>query len=284
MSKKKLLRLAESLYSRPHLISQSGFAAVSHYLDTRNLGILLMEEDEVKVITYDGDDVEDDLILGGVGYISVAGALTYKPVMGMCGEVGCSYQSLTMEMQELVDAGAKVIVMDCDSPGGEGYMAFETANILRKMCDDAGVKWIAYNDGTMASAMYAIACAADEVIANPAAETGSIGVLIALTNYNKALEKAGITRTYISAGESKIPFDADGDWKPDFLADLQAKVDAMYGQFVAHVSAHTGMSEKDVRNTQAKMFMAEDALQMGLINKVMTHEQFVSYIATQTQG
>jgi signal peptide peptidase SppA len=278
-NKNKLLRLTESIYSRPHLISDAGFAAISHYLDSRNMGIILMGDEEgVEYVT------PKPQATGKVGLLNVHGALTYKPVMGMCGAVGTSYEQLLADASELIDMGVKLIVMDCDSGGGEGYGAFETADELRKMCDEAGVRWIAYNDGVTASACYALACAADEVISNPAAETGSIGVLIALVNNSKALEMNGYTRTFISAGESKIPFDADGEWKPDFLAGLQAKVDAMYAQFVAHVSKNTGMSEEDVRGTQAKMFMAEEALKLGLVNKVMTRAEFIDYIATQTQG
>lgn len=278
-NKKKLLRLTESLYSTPHLISQDGYAAISHYLDARNLGIILMGED-------DGTEYVEPKVAekaGPVGLLNIHGALTYKPVMGMCGEVGTSYQNLLAGEAELIEAGCKIIVLDCDSGGGEGYAAFETANQMRKMADDAGVRLIAYNDGRCASACYALACAADEVISNPDAETGSIGVLIALMNNSEALKMNGYSRTFVSAGDSKIPFDEDGGWKPDFLADLQTKVDAMYAQFVQHVSTHTGMSTKDVKDTQAKMFMAPEALKLGLINQVMTRSEFIDYIATQTK-
>lgn len=274
-NKKKLLRLTESLYSRPHLISQRGYSAISHYLDARNTGVLLMQP------FVDVEDAPEELAMAGeVGVLNVHGALTYKPVSGMCGEVGTSYSSLIVQAQELVDAGCKLIVMDCDSGGGEGYGAFETANQLRQMFNEAGVRWIAYNDGNMASACYALACAADEVISNPDAETGSIGVLICLYNDSKALEMDGYTRIFISAGDSKIPFDEDGGWKPEFLADLQVKVDALYEQFTQHVAGYTGMSVEDVKATQAKMFMAPEALSLGLINKVMTRSEFIDYIAT----
>lgn len=283
--KKKLLRLTESIYSRPHLISESGFAAISHYLDNRNLGVLLMEPMDDPMDPDEEDDMKPMMDPQmQVGVLEVHGALTYKPIEGLCGAIGCSYQMLLDCAEDMIEEGVKLIVMDCDSGGGEGYGAFETANELRHMCDDAGVKLIAYNDGDMASACYALACVADEVISNPYAETGSIGVLIALMDVSKAMEMNGLKRIFISAGDSKIPFAEDGSFKPDFLASLQEKVDALYADFVNHVSNYTGLSAKAVRDTQAKMFTAQEALNLGLINKVMTRSEFTDYIATQIQG
>jgi signal peptide peptidase SppA len=272
---KKLLRLTENLLARPHLISQEGYDAIMAYLDRRNNGLVLSEfgevDEEPPVAAYDTSI--------GIGLLEVHGALTYKPVVGMCGVVGTSYSQLLAEATEMVEAGVKTIVMDIDSRGGEGYAAFETANQLRTLCDANGARLIAYNDGCTASAAYALACVADEVISNPAAETGSIGVLIALMNDSKALEMNGYSRSFITAGKSKIPFADDGSFRPEFLADLQVKVDAMYEQFTSHVSTHTGMSVDEVKGTEARMFMAQDALALGLINKVMTHAEFIDYIA-----
>ncbi len=279
-NKKKLLRLTESITSRPHLISQTGFNAISHYLDERNLGYTGLGDHRDSEVKYTSPEPK---VAGKIGLLEVHGALTYRPYDDGCGAVGTSYTQLLSDATDLIQMGCKVIVMDCDSGGGEGRAAFETGDELRKMCDDASVKLIAYNDGTTASACYALACVADEVISAPDAETGSVGVLIALCNDSKALEMNGYTRTFISAGDSKIPFDADGDWKPEFLTGLQVKVDAMYTQFVRHVSKHTGLSEQDVRDTQAKMFMAEDALKLGLINSIKTRAEFVEYIATQSK-
>jgi len=275
---KKLLRLTEALYSQPHLISQSGFNTISQYLSNRNkFGLMnpsvnMLNDDDTP------EDLDDFSVELGIGVVQVQGALTYKPVNSMCADVGCSYEDIIDQVEEMINAGVKTIVFNCDSPGGEGYGAFECADEIRKMCDEAGVYTIAYNDGCMASACYALACQCDEVVSNPAAETGSIGVLIALHNDSKMLEEMGIARSFISAGEQKIPFAADGSWKPEFIADLQNKVDTMYQSFREHVSKYTGLAVDNIRSTQAKCFLADDALALGLVNSVMTRSAFVEYI------
>lgn len=280
MNPHQLLKLTESIYSRPHLISQAGFNAVSAYLNTRNKqGLMVFDEAEPEDET--PDDIDGFCPEMGVGVISVEGALTYKPVYGLCGAVGCSYESILDDAEEMIECGAKIIILNMDSGGGEGYGCFETGNELRKMCDDAGVKIYAYNDGCMASACYGLGCVADEVVSNPSAETGSIGVLIALLNDSKHLEQEGYTRSFVSAGTSKIPFAADGTWREGFIEGLQTKVDALYGEFCDHVSKYTGLEAKIVRGTEAQMFSAAEALDIGLINSIMTRSEFMSYILSQ---
>lgn len=281
MKPHQLLKLTSSIYSRPHLISQAGFNAVSTYLNSRNKLVPMVEEDATEAPDETPDDINDFDPEMGVGVISVQGALTYRPVYGICGAVGCSYESILEDAEEMIEQGASIIILNCDSGGGEGYSCFETANELRAMCDEAGVKIYAYNDGDMASACYGLACVADEIISNPGAETGSVGVLVALLNDSKNLEDNGYTRSFISAGASKIPFAEDGEWREGFLEDLQTKVDALYGEFCQHVSTYTGLSTDAVKATEAKMFSSADALSLGLINSVMTRSEFVSYILSK---
>jgi signal peptide peptidase SppA len=276
----KLLRFTEGMFSRPHLITQAGFDFAASYLINRNKYGLMKLDSVEDDDTEDEDDFDPEI---GIGVIPMYGPLTYKPVYGMCGEVGCSYETIIDQAEDMIEEGIQIIVLDCDSPGGEGYAAFETANQLRALCDANDVQLYAYNDGCMASAAYAISCVADEVICNPSAETGSIGVVISLMNYSKALENAGVTRTFITAGDSKVPFDDSGDWKPEFIDDLQMKVYALYEDFVNHVAEYTGISVEAIKNTEAKTFMAQDALSLGLVNKVMTRTEFSTYIGEKQQ-
>ncbi len=134
-------------------------------------------------------------------------------------------------------------------------------------------------DGTCASAAYAMACVCDELVGNPYCEVGSIGVLIALQDKSKMMADVGIKPVFVSAGKEKIPFAEDGSFRPEFLADLQTKVDKLYQAFAEHVSTNTGLTVKEVKSTEAKCFMAEDALKLGLINKIMSNSDFVEYVA-----
>jgi ClpP class serine protease len=52
----------------------------------------------------------------------------------------------------------------------------------------------------------------------------------------------------------------------------------LYGEFVSHVNKYTGIDTKIIRGFEAGMFSAPEALENGLINKIMTRSEFVSYL------
>jgi ClpP class serine protease len=275
-----LLRLTSRLHGVPHLVTPQLFNNITAYLSTRNAGMMLLPTDQG-----DSQEEPDDLDdIMSVGVIDIMGPLTYRTTgwEAECG--GCSYEMILESAEDMIEGGVTCIVMRMDSSGGEAYGIFETGNQLRQMCDEADVELIAYVDGMSASACYALACVADEVICNPYGEAGSIGVLISLMDESKALANEGLKPIFISAGDEKIPYAADGSFRQEFLDDLQEKVDVLYDAFAAHVSTYTGLSVADVKATQAKVFMADEAMSLGLVNKIMTNSEFVDYIAGKQLG
>lgn len=277
----KLYRLTEKIVNKPQLMEASALADVIQILAARNDGVVELaisggRERQAKELGYDSTT--------GIGLLSIDGPLTYLEYSPMCGSEPSSYQRLTSEFKALVEAGAHTIVLDVDSPGGEAYACFETANTLRSMADDAGVKILAYVDGIAASAAYGLSCIADEIIINPMAEVGSIGVVVGLTNVSKAEQSMGITRTFVYAGDSKIPFDAEGNFTEAFLGDIQSRVDSLYADFVSHVAEARGITPETVVNTQAKVFTANKALELGLADAVMTVAEFQNYLSELQSG
>lgn len=265
-------RLATDLYNKPHLISAEAFSAITSYLDLRNSGMLA----QVETVSADLDKPSK---VGKIGLINIHGSLTNRPVESMCGATGASYAGLLSQMDDLINAGCKRIVFDISSGGGEAFNCFPTADAIRKMADDNDVYLISYVQDCAASAAYALCVLSDEVVCHPQGQVGSIGVLIALMNNSKQLEQAGITRTFVTAGANKIPFDANGDFRDEFIESLQESVNELYGEFVAHVAKYTGLSEEEIRSTEASMFRANKALSMGLINSIMNNEQFAEYLS-----
>jgi ClpP class serine protease len=245
------------------------------YLDDRNnhaeLAVQLEKKPKERNVQYVAETQ--------VGVLSVSGPLTYIEYEAMCGEQNSSYQQIVDDFDKLCSMGAKTIVMDVDSPGGMAYGMTETGRYLRKKADEKGIQLVAYVDGLSASAAFGISVAAHEIIANPDAELGSVGVVVKLRNMNKAMNNAGVEDTYIYAGDSKIPFKEDGSFREDFLADIQYKVDALYQQFTEYVADMRGIDVGVVKSTQAKVLLAQDAIGIGFADKVMTREDFSNYLA-----
>lgn len=271
-----LARIKGSLVNTPHLIEQNSFDSIMEYVNSRIEGNVVDVTPESKSDDFGGPAYVADTATG-VMYID--GPLTYRTSgwEALCG--GTSYEMLKGQMEYFVEEGAKTVVMMVNSGGGEAHGMMDSANYIRKLADDNGIKIIAYVDGMSASAAYGISCIADEIVMSSDSQVGSIGVLIQLMNNSKQLEMNGIERTFITAGEDKIPFAEDGSFTKAFTERLQTQVDTLYEGFTSHVAQHRGIDIKAVKGTEANVFMADEALELGLADSVMTVEEFYDYVA-----
>jgi ClpP class serine protease len=273
----ELLRLREKLCNTPHLIHPTSFETIIDYLDKR------CEDGEV------GEPIQGNSRYSynqdmQVAVLNIDGPLTYKPVTMMgfdCG--GTSYQQLKEDFTYLVESGAKTIAFHVSSGGGEAHQMIDSAKYMKKLAEENDVKTLAYVDGLSASAAYGLSVIADEIIMANGSEVGSIGVVVRLMNDSKALEKEGIERIFVTAGSSKVPFAEDGSFRKGFLDDLQMKVDTLYKEFTEFVAENRSLSVEAVRSTEAKTFLPEDALRLGLADNVMNLEEFYSYLADSAQ-
>ena len=272
----ELFRVLESVYNTPHLVTETALRPIVDYLQARSKGNF------TTFAIVEGAKTSEEVKaekLGSVGEIKVDGVISYKPVYGMCGPTGTSYQGILEQAQELIDSGITTLITTHSSPGGQAAHCFSTVQELRGMCDEAGVQWVAYIDTMSASASLALSVAADETIIHPSAVTGSVGCVATIYDVSKAYEMEGIKPIYIASTEGKTPFDASGAFSKEFLAEMQADVTRLGNQFAQHVSKFTSIPVKDVLAMNAKMYHAEVALEQGLVTAVMDHKQFAKYMA-----
>lgn len=270
-----LFRLTQRIYNTPQLISMSSMRVITEYLSNRNIGLI-----SPPVNPEDSSEDDDTIYYSdyNIGIVPITGVLTAVPFEGVCGEEGVSYQSIVNDVTTLIAQGAKTIILEMGSNGGEAAYCFEAAALVKSLAAEANVKIITYVDSIAFSAAYAWASIADEVIMNPTAEVGSIGVVVQLTNYNKMLKSEGIETLYIFSGSQKVPFDAEGDWQEGFLSDIQDKVDVFYSDFVEFVAMNRNIPVQAIKDTEARTFLHKDAIKLGLADKVMTKADFTSYI------
>lgn len=284
----KLMRLKQSLLNTPLLADKATVDSVFSYLNDRNAGLVSAEqlkaESELRKQEYDNlrfsynEDVQT-----AVMYIE--GPLSYKPVTfwGMdCG--GANYTHLKEDVETAISLGAKTILWNMDSGGGEAHGMADSARYIRSLIDANDVHLVAYVDGMSASACYGLASVADEIIASKDSDLGSIGVVVQLVNDSKALEKHGYERTFLYKGDDKVALDEEGKWRDGFIEELNNKIDYCYQDFVSLVAENRGLPEQAVIDTQAKTFNAEEAVSLGLCDNVMSPEEFYTYLADVSQA
>jgi signal peptide peptidase SppA len=180
------------------------------------------------------------------------------------------------------DPSIGAIVFDIDSPGGTGL---GLSAITNKIYNARGKKpIIAVTNDLMASAAYFIGSAADEVIADPDSETGSIGTIGMHFDYSKALDSAGIKATIIKAGKYKgdgNPYESLSD---DAKDDWQNMVNDYYETFVNAVARNRGTTNANVKSSfgQGRVFTAKKAKEAGLIDRIATFEEVINSLVTQS--
>jgi len=293
MAKRTLAHLSKKVFNTPLFVTQEGLAPIANYLSDPERTMRLMqyekdieEETELLRSDFDGDEEYKRYRLSAlgvnpdtmVGTVDIKGTLVNRAGQTQACVELTSYERLKKTFEAQINEGAKKIVMQIDSCGGEAYRLFGTANAVKKLAKDNNVELIAYIDGTSASAAYGWASIADEVIANPQGRAGSVGVVVQLYNDSKYLENLGVERSFVYAGKNKIPFDEKGGFTEDFISGLQKSVDKSYAQFTKFIATNRNMSVESVVETNAKVFDAEEALEVGFIDKIMEIEEFEHYV------
>ena len=258
----RTLQLVLHRYEKAQVVGEEQIGVLKKPLSQR--------KNQVKVL--DGQDSK-------IGVVPIKGSLTYEETgfEALCGMT--SYESIQGQAEYLIkEEKVNELVLEVNSGGGQAYGCFETAQAVRNLAKNNNVKITTYVDGVAYSGGYAWASIADELVVNPMGRVGSIGVVLPLTNYAEKDKKEGIKRIYITSGKSKVPYDEDGNFTEDALDEFRKSSKIIYDEFVGHVAEMRGIDRQAVVNTEAKTFDAETALSLGLIDSIMTKEQFYNHI------
>lgn len=174
----------------------------------------------------------------------------------------------------LEDDDVTLIVFDVDSPGGEAAGCFELA---REIMMSRRVKpSLAMVDSVAASGGMALAAPATSIYAIPSARIGSIGVYRMHISYEDALKKEGIKVTFAQAGDHKTEGNPYKDLPDAVLKDWTESAGKTWDDFITLVAEARDLSEDAVRATQARVYRADEALDIGLINAVKTPTEAVA--------
>lgn len=176
------------------------------------------------------------------------------------------------------DSGAQAIVLRINSPGGSPVQAGIINDEIRRLKALHKKKVYAVVEETCASGAYYIAVAADEIYADKASVVGSIGVLMDSFGATGLMEKLGVERRLLTAGDNKGIGDPFSPLSPKQRAYIQATLDQIHRQFIAVVKQGRGTRLKETPEMFSGLFWnGEQALSMGLID----HLGNLDYVARE---
>lgn len=230
----------------------------------------------------DDDDEEDDDVrrhrydtYGKLAVIPVKGSLVSNGPEWMVDFGVTPYSFVRNALIEAAnDRAVEMILLDVDSSGGSANGVFDIGNLVRKVSTVKPVA--AHTGGMMCSAAYLIGSSATEVACGPAAEVGSIGVIVTHMNYSEALKKDGVEATVLRAGKYKALASPFEPLSKAAEAQIQGQLDKLYGLFVDHVALMRNRPTAVVKHDMAegRVFIGDDALQAGLVDKLASFDDF----------
>ncbi|MEJ7931887.1 signal peptide peptidase SppA [Ramlibacter sp. AN1015] len=167
------------------------------------------------------------------------------------------------------DLGAQGIVLRIDSPGGSPVQAGIINDEIRRLRAKHDKPLYVVVEETCASAAYYIASAADRIYVNKASIVGSIGVLMDGFGFTGLIDKLGVERRLITAGEHKGFLDPFRPQTPQERAYVETMLKQIHGQFIDVVKAGRGKRLKETPEIFSGLFWTgAQAIDLGLVDQL----------------
>ncbi len=167
------------------------------------------------------------------------------------------------------DANTQAVVLLINSPGGSPVQAGIINDEIKRLKAKHGKPVYAVVEETCASAAYYIAVSADKIFVDKASIVGSIGVLMDGFGFTGLMEKLGVERRLMTAGENKGFLDPFSPQTERQRAYAQAMLDQIHRQFIEVVKAGRGKRLKETPETFSGLFWnGQQAVAMGLADQL----------------
>ncbi len=286
-------RLASRLYGTPLMIHPDKLSVIEAVFRNYGGSNVSVDADVTKVKTAvssagpraSGKDYY--LSSGGIAVLPVMGTMVQRAdsLDAMSGLT--SYSSISRLITSAIkDPDVKGILLEFDTPGGEVNGLFDFVDEIKAATKTIPV-WGISNEAAY-SAGYAMACACDKLYMPRTAGVGSIGVVAMHVDQSKRDSAQGYVFTPIFAGEKKVDGNSHAPLSDAAMNDLQDRVDQLYTMFVQTVAKNRGIDEKAVRDTEAGLLYADEAVSAGYVDGIATLAQTIALmekkVKTKTQG
>ena len=165
---------------------------------------------------------------------------------------------------------AAAVALSINSPGGSPTQSHLIWRRIRELAQEKSRPVIAFVEDAAASGGYMLACAGDEIVADPNSIVGSIGVVGGSFGFDKLIAKLGIERRLYTSGAHKAmldPFLPENAGDVERLKRLQQEI---HEGFIALVKLQRGNKLKgpDGALFSGEYWTGNRALELGLIDAI----------------
>lgn len=211
--------------------------------------------------------------------VSVEGPIVRRPGRSLTSPPVLVTADDIVEQIETADAdeAADALVVKLDTPGGEVVPSDD----IRRAVQAFDGPTVAYATDTCASGGYWIASGCDHIVAREGSLVGSIGVLASRVTGEDLLDRLGLTYERLVAGDYKDAGVPLRDMDDDDRAYLQGIVDDYYQAFVERVVSGRDLDEETVRDTEARVFLGEEALERDLVDELGAEDSVEAWVTDE---
>ena len=271
--------LASRLYGTPLLIARPKLEVILGVVARKMAGDTLATPPPT---TLDVSMSGGFQILEGIAVLPVLGTLVRRSsYIGAASGLTSYHDIEAMAEQAFADGQVQAVLLEIDSSGGEAGGVFDLAQRLRQLAQTSGKPLWAIADEAALSAAYAIACASDRLWLTRTAEVGSIGVVALHVDESVADAKAGLNYTFLHAGTHKVDGHPHAPLPASVAADIQADIEQLHDQFIALVAGFRRLTPEAIRDTEARVYRGEAALQGGLADQIGTRSEAITALQRQ---
>ena len=186
----------------------------------------------------------------------------------LLGAVAGSDAVVALIAEAAQDQEIAALVLRINSPGGSAAASQEIAEELENF-RATGKKVITSMSDVAASGGYWIAAASDLIVANPGTTTGSIGVIIQITDLRQLYEKLGVDFRVFKSGPLKDIGSANRAMTEAEEEVFQAMVNDIFQQFIDQVATGRDLDRDQVIElADGRVFTGRQAKEAGLVDEL----------------
>ena len=207
---------------------------------------------------------------GKVAVVSVRGAIvTGRGAPSPTGGESAGSDVVDEQLRAVLrDDDVRAVVLEIDSPGGSAVASdFMRRSVLRVR--DSGRPVVARMGSVAASGGYYAAMGADEIVAQAATLTGSIGVFSGKFVTQRLFEKVGLKRESIRIGARAGMLSSSTEFTEEDWAKLDESLDRIYTTFTTLAAEDRGMEVEELEAlARGRVWTGSDAFANGLVDHI----------------
>ena len=180
-----------------------------------------------------------------------------------------SLASVAPLLRKAFSFDAPAVAVQINSPGGSPVQSRLIHRRIRDLAAEKNKDVLVFCEDVAASGGFMIACAGDEIVADPSSIVGSIGVVSGGFGFVDLINKLGIERRLHTAGENKATLDPFRPERPEDVEHLKALQLDVHRTFIDLVKERRGTRLSDHPDLFTGLFWSgSTALGLGLVDRL----------------